>query len=200
MMKSSRNRYQYEYKKCRKAEERIKRSKLLDSCVSGDGDLFSELKKLRHTRAVMATSMDGVSNNVEEHFKDKYHQLYNSEDDGRELMRVQRETEALVDDSSWGDVLKVTPKIVKEAALKLKPGKSDPVFSFSTDCFKNASDSLFEKLSLIIQSFLIHGHVTQILLLATLVPLIKDKLGSANISKSYRSIAISSILLKLIDW
>jgi hypothetical protein len=37
-------------------------------------------------------------------------------------MRVQRETEALVDDSSLGDVLKVTPKIVKEAALKLKPG------------------------------------------------------------------------------
>ena len=144
--------------------------------------------------------MDGVSNNVEEHFKDRYKQLYKSADDGRELMRVQRETEALVDDSSWGDVLKVTPKIVKEAALKLKPGKSDPVFSFSTDCFKNASDSLFEKLSLIIQSFLIHGHVTQILLLATLVPLIKDKLGSTNISKNYRSIAISSILLKLIEW
>ena len=38
------------------------------------------------------------------------------------------------------------------------------------------------------------------LLLATVVPLIKDKLGPTNISKNYRSIAISSILLKLIDW
>ena len=45
-----------------------------------------------------------------------------------------------------------------------------------------------------------NGHVTQILLLATLVPIIKDKLGSINVSKNYRSIAISSILLKLIDW
>ena len=144
--------------------------------------------------------VDGVRDNIEEHFKDKYQQLYNSADDGIELMRVQRETEALVDGTSLEDVLKVTPKIVKEAAHKLKPGKSDPVFSFSTDCFKNASDSLFDRLSLIIQSFLIHGHVTQILLLATLVPLIKDKLGSTNVSKNYRSIAISSILLKLIDW
>jgi hypothetical protein len=32
------------------------------------------------------------------------------------------------------------------------------------------------------------------------VPIIKDRLGSQNVSKNYRSIAISSILLKLIDW
>ena len=199
-MKRSRNRYHYEYKKCRKSEEKIKKSKLLEACIGGDGDLFSELKKLRQTRSVVATSMDGVRDNIEEHFKAKYKQLYNSADDGAELMRVQRETEALVTVSSLEDVLKVTPKIVKEAAHKLKPGKGDPVFSFSTDCFKNAPNSLFDKLSLVIQSFLIHGHVTQILLLATLVPLIKDKLGSTNVSKNYRSIAISSILLKLLDW
>ena len=50
------------------------------------------------------------------------------------------------------------------------------------------------------QGFLVHGHVTLILLLATLVPIIKDKLGSINVSKNYRSIAISSIFLKFIDW
>ena len=38
------------------------------------------------------------------------------------------------------------------------------------------------------------------LLLATLVPIIKDKLGSINSSKNYHSIAISSLVLKLIDW
>ena len=92
------------------------------------------------------------------------------------------------------------PISAKYHASKLAPGKSDPVFSFSTDCFKHAPDLLFEHVSLIIQSCLVHCHVTQILLLATLVPLIKDKLGPTNISKNYRSIAISSILLKLIDW
>ena len=64
----------------------------------------------------------------------------------------------------------------------------------------NASDTLYEKLSLVIKSVLVHGHVAQILLLATLFPIIKDKLVSINVSKNYRSIAISSILLKLIDW
>ena len=59
---------------------------------------------------------------------------------------------------------------------------------------------MYENLSLIIQGFLVHGHITNILLLATLVPIIKDKLGSINVSQNYRSIAISSILLKLNDW
>ena len=110
------------------------------------------------------------------------------------------EIEARVDETSLNDVLKVTPEIVKEASHKLKTGKSDPVFSFSSDCLKNATQSVYENLSIILQSFLIHGHVTLILLLATLVPIIKDKLGSITSSKNYRSIAISSIILKLIDW
>ena len=101
---------------------------------------------------------------------------------------------------SLRDVARVTPDIVKQAVHKLKSGKSDPVFSFSSDCFKNAKESLYEKLSIILQGFLIHGHLTSILLLATLVPIIKDKLGSMNISKNYRSITISSIILKIIDW
>ena len=200
MMKKTRNKYHYEYKKCQRAEEKVKKSKLFEACVSGDGDLFKELKSLRKSKAVVATSMDGVTDNVEEHFKNKYKQLFNSTNDGVELVKVQAETEALIEERSLEDVLKVTPEVVKEAAHKLKSGKSDPVFSFSSDCFKNASDQMFEKLAMMIQSFLIHGHVTLILLLATLVPIIKDKLGSINVSKNYRSIAISSILLKLIDW
>ena len=102
--------------------------------------------------------------------------------------------------TSLEDVLRVTPSVVKEATKKLKPGKSDPVFSFGSDCFKNSPDVLFVNLANILQGFLIHGHVTQILLLATLIPLIKDKLASHNISKNYRSIALSSIMLKLLDW
>ena len=108
--------------------------------------------------------------------------------------------EAKVGDFSLEDVSKVTPKVVKEAASKLKPGKTDPVLKFSSDCIKVESDKLNELLSVIIQCYLIHGHVTRFLLLATLVPIIKDKLGSMNSSKNYRSIAISSLNLKLFDW
>ena len=43
------------------------------------------------------------------------------------------------------------------------------------------------------------GHVSQHLLLASLVQLIKDKLGDLCSSANYRSIALSSIILKLLD-
>jgi hypothetical protein len=93
----------------------------------------------------------------------------------------------------------VTADIVREASTNLKDNKTDPVLSFSSDCLKSGTDKLFSLLSVSIKSYLIHGHVTLFLLLATLVPIVKDKLGSLNSSKNYRSIAISSLILKLID-
>ena len=89
---------------------------------------------------------------------------------------------------------------MKKAALHLNSNKSDPNFAYSSDCIKNGPDSLYQHLAVVLQSFLIHGHVTVFLLLATLVPIIKDKLGCINSSKNYRSIAMSSLVLKLLDW
>ena len=55
-------------------------------------------------------------------------------------------------------------------------------------------------MALVLRCCVIHSHVSQILLLSTFIPQVKDKLASINISKNYRSVAISSILLKLFDW
>ena len=90
--------------------------------------------------------------------------------------------------------------VIKEAMDKIKPNKSDPLFDFSSDCLKNAPGILYDQLADLLKSFLVHSHVPNSLLTATLVPIVKDKLGDLGTSKNYRSIAISSLLLKLIDW
>ena len=59
---------------------------------------------------------------------------------------------------------------------------------------------IFEYTAIMIKSFLIHNHIPQIMLLSTLVPIIKDKLGSINLSKNYRSVCITSLILKQVDW
>ena len=197
--KPTRNRYHYEYKKCLKIEEKIRKNKLLNSCINMGGNIFTELKAIRKSVPIIASKMDG-NQDVKGVFKDKYEALYNSANDEEALMKVLQEVESRVTEASLIEVEKVTPSLVKEAAKKLKPGKSDPMFSFTSDCFKNAGDVLYDKLCTVIQGFLVHGHVTLVLLLATLVPIIKDKLGSISASKNYRSIAISSIMLKLFDW
>ena len=98
------------------------------------------------------------------------------------------------------DVQKVTPALVKQAVTRLKNGKADSVYDFSSDCLKNAPDILYLHLSNIFQIFLTHSHVSLNLLLAVLVPIVKDKLGNISSSKNYRSIAISSLILKIFDW
>ena len=51
-----------------------------------------------------------------------------------------------------------------------------------------------------IRCFLTHGYVSNIILIATIIPLLKNKLGDLESSDNYRSIALSSVILKICDW
>ena len=119
----------------------------------------------------IATSMDGKKEDIPGHFKNIFKDIYNSANDQDDLNEVMVEVESKINESSLVDVDLVTPDIVEEATKNL---------NFSSDCIKHGTKELFEKLAVVIKCFLIHGHVTFFLLLATLVPIIKDKLGSLN--------------------
>ena len=127
--------------------------------------------------------IDGVSENIPEHFWAIYSKLYNSADDSEKLRAVHEHTEAEVNMASLDHVNRITPDLLKRAAKKLKPSKSDPIYSFSSDCFRNGTDSLYEHLALVLKCSAIHSHVSLVLLLSTLIPLVKDKLSSINTSK-----------------
>ena len=59
IMKRTRNTFHYVMRKCKKSEENIKKSKLLNACLGEGGDLFKEIKEMRKTKQVVATTMDG---------------------------------------------------------------------------------------------------------------------------------------------
>ena len=65
---------------------------------------------------------------------------------------------------------------------------------------KHAPSSLHTHLANMMRSFLVHGYVCDMLLGAMIIPLIKDKLGDVEASDNYRSIALSSVILKIFDW
>ena len=202
VMRRTRNIFHYQLKKCRKAETQIKRQQLLAAMLDPDSDtdIFKEIKKMRKSKSIVANKIDDKTENIEEHFASIYSSLYNSVDDYDKLLKVAEDIENKLDDKSIDEVERVTPELVKEAIKHIKPNKSDPVCDFSSDCLKNAPGSSFTHLASIIKSFLVHSHVSLVLLLATLVPIIKDKRGSICSSKNYRSIAISSLFLKIVDW
>ena len=144
--------------------------------------MFKEIKAMRKTKNTCADSINGVRENIPNHFKEIYKDLYSCVDDAEEVVKITEEVEANITETSLNDVDRVSSEEVKKAALRLKPGKGDPSFSFSSDVLKINSDILCDYISKMIKSFLIHAHVPQFMLLATLVPIIKDKLASINIS------------------
>ena len=200
IMKKTRNVYHMEFKKCQKAETTIRKSKLLDACINGNGELFKEIKAMRRTKPLVADTIDGEKKEISNHFRNIYKELYNCVNDGEEVMKIKEEIEENINQNNLDDIKRVTPTEVKKAASKLKPGKGDPTYDFSSDCIKINSDIFNEYIAVMIKGFLIHSHIPIFMLLSTLVPIIKDKLGSINTSKNYRSVCITSLILKLIDW
>ena len=98
------------------------------------------------------------------------------------------------------EVEKITPALIKEAINKLKNDKTDPLYHFNSDCMKNAPPILSEHLAKLFRMYMTHGHLSSVILVSTIIPLIKDKLGDISSSNNYRSVALSSLLLKIFDW
>ena len=96
-------------------------------------------------------------------------------------------------------VFKLTCKIVKKAACKMKSAKADVSEAFTSDALLNAPDSFFDMVASIYRSWLVHGTVTLSLLACAFLPLIKSSLKDPADIGSYRAIAGSSLLLKLFD-
>ena len=115
-------------RKYKKAENSIRRNKLLDACLNGNGEIFKEIEKIR---MVVATAMDGKKNHVEEHFKDIYEGLCKSLHDKEKIEDLLNKVNEGINNTHVHDVKKVTPDVVKEATKHLKDGKSDPVHLFS---------------------------------------------------------------------
>ena len=102
-------------------------------------------------------------------------------------------------DTTGLEVDKITGSIVKEAACKMKAAKGDVSNGYTSDAILNAPDILFDQLSLVYRSWLVHGTVSLNLLACAFLPLLKSSLKNPSEINSYHAIAGSSLLLKLFD-
>ena len=201
IMKRTRNVYHYHIRKNKRMASTLKRNSILDACFGNNNlDLFAEIKKLRRCSPIVATEIDGVSEDVPGHFASIYKDLYNSVSDAEGIRKIQELLNDRITMSSLKEVMKVSATVVQDAVSHLKPGKSDPVFQFGSDCLKNAPTVFYEHLACVFRCFLIHGHVSSVLMISAMIPLVKDKLGDICASNNYRSIALSSLILKVFDW
>ena len=182
-MRLSRSNFKQAKKKCVNAQEQIKRDRFTEACMSGDKDMFEELKKMKGNSSSWATKVDGkeTPEDIADLFGATYNELYNRTGTDQPMKILLEEVNAKINEDDLIDVDRVDSdliqKILKE---KVKPSKSDPEFEITTDALKNGPPELNEHIAAMIRACLIHGYISVILLSCSIIPLVKDKNGKLD--------------------
>ena len=201
--KHLRRQYIYAQRHIKNCEKEIRNVKFLEA--ASKGNMLNILKSLKNQRRTnkcnLPNSIDNVngSSQISEHFRASYYDIYNVHSNKYDLKSIFNSINKDVSGENCQWLSKITPKLVTKLLDRLNNGKSDQVFNFKSDGLKTAKDIIAAPLAKVLKSFLIHGYVTDLFLSCSLIPLIKDNRKSKTVSSNYRLIAISSLLLKLID-
>ena len=150
----------------------LKLDKPLSAFITGEGDIFHQLKKLRKVNDVVPTTIDATKDNITGHFANVYERIYNSIDDEEEVAKKLLPSKQV---TAFHFSQGCRSYHHRKATLNLKSNRNDPYCLCLT--LKNAPLAIVKHLKYLIKSFLIHSHVSNPLLLATLIPIPKDKLG-----------------------
>ena len=206
-MKTSRNLYHYLIRKVKKRSEVIRAQKLLEASENGSTDLLREMKKVRGGSKIkneLTEDLEGANgeDNIAEKFCSVYEELYNSSPSG-EALKALKDTVADElennNEQAMSEIMKITGQVVKDAASKLKAGKQDVSEGYTSDAILNAPDILFIQLAGVYRSWLHHETVSLNLLACAFLPLLRSSVKNPAEANSYRAIAGSSLLLKLLD-
>ena len=164
-------------------------------------DNLKEVKNLRGNSVKSASNIDGRANplDISNHFKNLYKEIFNTHSDTDEVKTILDEINESMKPSDISVVDKINPDLVKRVIKNLLSDKNDPLYQFKSNAFKIGDDSLCAPLCDLLKAFIIHGHVPDIFLVCSLIPIIKDSRASSMSSDNYRLIAITSLILKLFD-
>ena len=183
-------------------ETKIRKNKFAQACLDNNiNDIFEEIRKMRNKTSQVSKVIDGKCNtdDIAEHFKQIYDQIYNSQNDSAEITNVKIANSRDISARDLQFVNKITPNAVKRKILNFHNGKNDSHYKCRSDALKHGVDILATPLSDLIKSIIIHGYIPPVFLFCSLIPIIKDNTASKLSSSNYRLIAITSLLLKLVD-
>ena len=204
IMKSNRNKYHYAVRRVQKMSNSIRAKKLLEASYSDSKTFFKEMRQVKDGRKAVDMLPDNIEDsygeqNIANKFRGVYSALYSSADTSEETAYLKDSLTEEINYESLKEVFRINGNTVKNAACKMKHGKTDVTGSYSSDSILNSPDIFFDLMALVFQSWLIHGTVTPGFLSCAFLPLFKGGLKDPSSTDSYRAIAGSSLILKLFD-
>ena len=149
------NQYHYAVRRLKKRLNIIKSNKFLQACLNGGVDIFKEIKKHRGKNGQLPNNVDGFvgDENISNHFKDIYTDLFNSVPSNDELKEILQTININLCPDDLSKVSEVDSITVNKAINKLRLGKSDSKYNFGSDAFIHGSNALSEKLAFLFQTF-----------------------------------------------
>ena len=210
IMKKCRSVYHYMLRSLKKKREKnIKVAISKDSLNTNQGTYWKKVECVRKNNFNTTSVIDGHIGDAEiaNHFQDKFRNLYNSVPTADRKLdelseRINHKIAVSCNSSVKDNNLHchiVNKNDVSMAVKKLKSDKSDVEGRVLSNNCIHGTDHLFMYLSFLFSSMINHGYAPATFLQSNMVPIPKGARANVTDSNMYRSIAISSIMSKILD-
>ena len=202
VMRSTRHKYHYAIRKVRNVEKEIRKDKMLQDSLNGKvNDILKHIKSLRKTNKGYVNNIDGVrgSEEIASHFSDIYKDIYNRHQTTDSVNNILDEVNNNIDETSLPELDRITCDLISGIIKNLGTGKNDELYSWGTDAIKHGIDCIVPYFKILFKTFLVHGHISHPFLCCALLPIVKSSKKSKFSADNYRLIAISSLILKILD-
>ena len=213
IMKRIRSTYHYMLRTLKKKKHSKTRASLSKSMLRIKNKNYWKTARVERKNKFNCTNVvDGVKDDsqIANLFKDKYERLFNS------VKNVESETELLKQnihseaeiicnksdtcrESKCEHIHFISSADVSIAIKKLKSDKVNDNGLVYSNNFKNGTELLFQYLGILFTSMVHHGFCPPTFICAKIIPIPKGSKANLSDSDKYRSIAISSILGKILD-
>ena len=204
--RTTRNLYHKTRKQVLRNEGLIISDKLSQSSVNESSNVF--WKKVKSTCPKVTrlpTYVDDIQgdNNIAEHFKNNFENLFNCVSyDDNEMKSLTENINTSITTNNNNDesrTLVIEPELVENGINRLKSGKNDGSLPLKSENLIHSTDILHSFLSVLFSVMIRHGCAPDGMLMGTMVPLPKGKFNDLSKSKNFRALTISSIFGKVLD-
>ena len=197
LMRKTRARFKYSLRQCKREESAHRANAFAKNLCDKDYKSFWRGASLKNSSTSLPTVVAGISgqSQIADVWKKHYSDLFNSV----QSTPYKEYVLSTVSNSTPCADSCIYPSEITAAIKSLKCSKSAGPDGLVAEHFKHASAKLSVLLSVCFSAMFKSGFIPQSLMLTTLSPILKSKMGDVSDVGNYRPIAVSSMMSKIVE-
>jgi hypothetical protein len=171
--------------------------------LSGGHDFFKEVKKYRGQKHTFSNTMNNTSGDdskIAQVFADEYQSLYNSCEYDITFPESMFESLSVLCSQNEKYSVEVSAADIELALKHIKNDKADGTVELVSNHFIKSPQILKTYLAQLLSLCITHCYMPSSLLLSTIIPIPKDKMGNLADTNNYRGIALCALCLKIFEY